>query len=229
MIDFFGRLLFENEEVNVQLRANKNQLSCKIRCTQGRHRLFMSPFKHFLRDNNANIDDLIIFDRALSDKHQFCISLISRENELLIAPIESKALIGENVKITSTRRIGQETFRELLLRKYDSRCCLSGIRDVKKTSKSILKASHIKSWVESDPREKLNVNNGLLLAPNYDTLFDKHLISFDKSGQILTSPYITKEIVNSWSLSSLALNSVSSEMDFFMEFHRKIFTQKSRY
>jgi len=31
------------------------------------------------------------------------------------------------------------------------------------------------------------VNNGLLLCPNHDALFDKHLISFDKHGQIVIS------------------------------------------
>lgn len=221
MVDFFGRLLQKNEEVAIQLRTGDTHLSCKIRCSQGRHRLFMSPFKQYLRDKNADIDDLIIFDRAFSNKHQFYISIISIENNLLVSPIESERLVGESIATTSTRRIGQETFRELLLRKYNARCCLSGVYDLKRSSQSILKASHIKPWAESDQYEKLNVNNGLLLTPQYDALFDKNLISFDKGGKILISPNITGEIFNSWSLGNLKLNSLNDEMEFFMGYHRE--------
>ncbi|MGG0656916.1 HNH endonuclease [Rummeliibacillus pycnus] len=31
------------------------------------------------------------------------------------------------------------------------------------------------------------MNNGLLLCPNHDELFDKHLISFDINGKIVIS------------------------------------------
>jgi predicted restriction endonuclease len=33
----------------------------------------------------------------------------------------------------------------------------------------------------------MDVNNGILLAPTYDALFDKHLISFGDEGEILLS------------------------------------------
>jgi hypothetical protein len=39
-------------------------------------------------------------------------------------------------------------------------------------------ASHIVPWSEPTEEERLDVNNGILLLPLYDALYDKHLISF---------------------------------------------------
>jgi 5-methylcytosine-specific restriction protein A len=39
----------------------------------------------------------------------------------------------------------------------------------------------------------LDVENGLLLSPNVDSLFDKHLISFSDDGQMLLSNKITSD------------------------------------
>lgn len=47
--------------------------------------------------------------------------------------------------------------------------------------------THIKPWEKSEAKEKLDVNNGLLLCPNHDKLFDGGWISFDNDGKILIS------------------------------------------
>ena len=46
-------------------------------------------------------------------------------------------------------------------------------------------ASHIVPWRLSTDEERLDVDNGILLSPLYDALFDKHLISFKDDGKIL--------------------------------------------
>lgn len=221
MKDFYGRELSEGEEVHLDIIAGGSKLTSKVKRSQGRHRLFMNELRHYLRDNRVAIDDLLIFDRSLGKSSEFYLSVISSKNELLISPLDVEFLVGENYKTTSTRRIGQEAFREMLMRKYDARCCLSGIHDIQIKSLSLVKASHIKSWADSDPKEKVNVNNGLLLAPNYDALFDKHLISFNSNGTILTSPHITEEIYHSWSLGERKLDRLNDEMEFFMGYHRE--------
>src|SRR5690606_32697483 len=76
-------------------------------------------------------------------------------------------------------RIGQSTFKEKLL-KRECKCAICGITD-----KNFLIASHIKPWSKSSHSERLDVNNGLLLCPNHDTLFDKGYISFDDEGKIV--------------------------------------------
>lgn len=46
--------------------------------------------------------------------------------------------------------------------------------------------SHIKPWSQSNNQEWLDVNNGLLLCPNHDALFDKGIIYI--SFQYLKEP-----------------------------------------
>lgn len=78
-------------------------------------------------------------------------------------------------------RIGQNDFRKNLLKHWKS-CAVTGLKVT-----SLLKASHIKPWAKSTPKEKLDPFNGLLLIPNLDTLFDNGLISFNSDGKIITS------------------------------------------
>ncbi|WBF58652.1 HNH endonuclease [Lysinibacillus sp. JK80] len=94
----------------------------------------------------------------------------------------------ENLPISRTEkerliksRIGQGKFKKLLV-KRECKCALCGVTDSR-----VLIASHIKPWSVSTNAERLDVNNGLLLCPNHDALFDKHLISFDLDGKIVIS------------------------------------------
>ena len=80
------------------------------------------------------------------------------------------------------QRVGQSGYRERLLTKYKNRCALCGLNNI-----LLLRASHIKEWSKSDNKERLDVNNGILLCTLHDSLFDKHLISFDVDGNILIS------------------------------------------
>jgi hypothetical protein len=82
-------------------------------------------------------------------------------------------------------RIGQNLFRDLLLSRW-RKCTLTGCEYW-----PVLRASHIKPWSEADSKERLDVYNGLLLSPNMDALFDKGLITFKDSGEILISPVLS--------------------------------------
>jgi hypothetical protein len=81
------------------------------------------------------------------------------------------------------QRVGQSLFRDALLDFWQGRCCVTGL-DVPE----LLRASHIKPWAacESDD-ERLDVFNGLLLAPHLDALFDCGWISFADDGSLLIS------------------------------------------
>jgi predicted restriction endonuclease len=85
-------------------------------------------------------------------------------------------------------RIGQGKFKKLLI-KRECKCALCGVTDPR-----VLIASHIKPWSVSTNEERLDVNNGLLLCPNHDALFDKHLISFDKQGKIVISQTLDETV-----------------------------------
>lgn len=81
------------------------------------------------------------------------------------------------------QRVGQNLFRAALLDYWQSRCCVSDL-----TVPELLRASHIKPWAACDSDdERLDVFNGLLLAPHIDALFDGGWISFSDEGQVMIS------------------------------------------
>ena len=77
-------------------------------------------------------------------------------------------------------RVGLGLFRKKLLEKYNSTCIITGV-----SVKRLLIASHIKPWAVSDNEERLSDENGLLLSPTYDKLFDYGLITFTNLGRLL--------------------------------------------
>jgi putative restriction endonuclease len=51
-----------------------------------------------------------------------------------------------------------------------------------------LRASHTKPWRDATDEERLDGENGFLLSPDVDHLFDRGFLSFEDSGKILVSP-----------------------------------------
>ena len=81
------------------------------------------------------------------------------------------------------QRVGQDIFRRGLLEYWDGRCAITGL-DVPE----LLRASHIKPWADCDSdAERLDVFNGLLLAPHLDAVFDAGFITVGKGGVVLVS------------------------------------------
>lgn len=112
-------------------------------------------------------------------------------------------------------RIGQSAFKKALLA-VERKCRLCGVSDER-----ILVASHIKPWSQSNNQERLDVNNGLLLCPNHDALFDKGYISFDESGSIIISDSLdeaTKVFLNINESKNIRMNEGQRE---YMKWHRE--------
>ena len=84
-----------------------------------------------------------------------------------------------------TLRVGQGFYRQELIKKFDNKCAVTGIN-----LEEILIASHIIPWRHSNDEERLDIENGILLSPLYDSLFDKNLISFQDNGDIIISKKI---------------------------------------
>ncbi len=82
-------------------------------------------------------------------------------------------------------RVGQDAFRKRIIHRWEYKCAVTGFENPE-----ILIASHIHPWRDAQDDERLDVNNGILLSPTYDALFDRHLISFDNDGKILLSEAI---------------------------------------
>lgn len=81
------------------------------------------------------------------------------------------------------QRVGQDIFRNGLLDYWDGQCPLTGL-----TVHELLRASHIKPWADcTADAERLDVFNGLLLAPQFDAAFDRGFIAFSDDGALAMS------------------------------------------
>lgn len=81
------------------------------------------------------------------------------------------------------QRVGQSIFRNALIEYWQGRCAVTGLDVV-----PLLRASHIKPWADCETDdERLDVFNGLLLAPQLDALFDGGWITVSENGDLLIS------------------------------------------
>ena len=120
-----------------------------------------------------------------------------------------------------TSRVGQGFYRQQIIEKWGGKCPISGIDIL-----SILISSHIVPWSESNDDERLDVENGILLSPLYDSLFDKHLITFDDGGLLLVSSKINSENIEKIGLSKDIEIILSEGMKKYLSQHREKFRKK---
>ena len=90
----------------------------------------------------------------------------------------------------------------------------------------LLIASHIKAWKDSDSQEKLDHNNGLLLCPNHDKLFDKGYITFEKDGHIIISDFVSEEMKEKMYISKDSSIIVREGMEEYLAWHKEHYFKK---
>ena len=113
-------------------------------------------------------------------------------------------------------RIGQGPFKDALKLKYGCKCVLCNIDNEK-----LLIASHIKAWAACrTTAERIDPDNGLLLCPLHDALFDKHLISFDTSGAPMISASLSASDRASINTAALPSITITPTMEPYMAVHR---------
>jgi len=130
--------------------------------------------------------------------------------------IQSDSILSDTEKdsLIKSRR-GQGIFKKNVKQIYP-RCYLTGI-----TSTEFLRASHVKPWAKSTNQERLDGNNGLLLVPHLDHLFDYGYISFKENGELLLSPLIPEEIQKQYNLTAFkGAFSLNQEQEKYMDYHR---------
>ena len=94
---------------------------------------------------------------------------------------------------------------------------------------TLYRASHIKSYSDSDVDEAFDVNNGLLLVANADALFDKHLITVSEDKELMFSFLLEHDVKLKAQLHltlpifKMVLN--DHRMEYLKE-HRRIFLEK---
>lgn len=118
------------------------------------------------------------------------------------------------VERLTVQRIGQNLFREALMKRWDGRCPLTGITDT-----ALLRASHIKPWAAcNSSAERLASSNGLLLSALWDAAFDRGLISFTDAGEVIHAPALS-DIARA-QLTSSVLLPVDDAQATYLSHHR---------
>lgn len=189
------------------------------------------PAKHSPIQQNGNGNQgiyLAAIHEELGDK---LIRLINEENEYLKPDIEDTVRIVEeeaeedNIKKSDASptekqqlikaRIGQGKFRNEVI-KIEKTCRVTKIYALK-----FLTDSHIQPWCKSSNFEKLDGNNGLLLSPHIDKLFDQGWISFEDNGDIMISQTIPTNLLMSWGVDVKNVGAFNKKQIVYLEYHRK--------
>jgi putative restriction endonuclease len=121
----------------------------------------------------------------------------------------------EKEQLVKSRR-GQGLFKSRV-ETIEKGCRLTGVTD-----RSHLRASHIKPWRSCSNAEKLDGNNGLLLSPHVDHLFDRGFITFEDDGRLKVSSSLNPEILSLWALDKVENGgSFNDGQKAYLEYHRK--------
>ncbi len=124
-------------------------------------------------------------------------AIVSRASEVVPAPADDldawerkiEQLVVADTSIAETDRLalvrarrGQGVFRDRV-GQIERRCRVTGVDDP-----AHLVASHCKPWRDATNVERLDGENGLLLTPSIDHLFDRGFIGFENDGRLIVSP-----------------------------------------
>ncbi|MBK8595302.1 MAG: HNH endonuclease [Holophagales bacterium] len=128
------------------------------------------------------VPDVSALHRMLRRAFQLSLAL---PDELLVKFQKRTAALPKSTEAERlvVQRVGQDLFRAGLVDYWEGRCAVTGLAVVE-----LLRASHIKPWADCETdAERLDVYNGLLLAPQLDAAFDRGLMTVADDGTVVVS------------------------------------------
>ena len=134
--------------------------------------------------NSRSTLNQIYMSHLPADAGMFLLEATRKTKLLEEAMIDAGNVSAKKISETTREaliqaRIGQGKFRSDLIKRYEGSCALTGLQNL-----SLLVASHIEPWALCNNEERLDIDNGLLLASHIDRLFDQGLISFSNLGEL---------------------------------------------
>lgn len=121
----------------------------------------------------------------------------------------------EEFSLIEIRR-GQAEFKRHIAQ-FERGCRITGV-----SQPEFLIASHIKPWDKADDRERIDGNNGLLLSPHIDKLFDRGWMTFADDGSPIYSNNLPAEILELWSIKSdLDHQPFNPQQVAYLQYHRE--------
>jgi putative restriction endonuclease len=173
------------------------------------------PEKYSPLQPNGNGLQSVYLTELPTSLAQALIGLIGREvSALAVAARDVKPIPADDIEMwerTLERQVTndssiRETERQALIRarngqglfrdrvsKIETKCRVTGVENPVH-----LVASHCKPWRDSTNEERLNGDNGLLLTPSIDHLFDRGFIGFEDNGKLIISPVAHKPSLKAW-------------------------------
>jgi putative restriction endonuclease len=145
-------------------------------------------------------DDLDVWDRRLEEQVETDESVPETDREAIVRA-----------------RRGQGLFKQRVMR-IETRCRITGVENP-----NHLLASHCKPWRDSSNEERLNGENGLLLTPSVDHLFDRGFIGFEDSGNLLISPVAHRPSLQRMGVETdrtMNVGTFTEGQRQFLQFHR---------
>ena len=131
----------------------------------------------------------------------------------------------ERVRVSTltSRVIRDRVFRKIVLRAYDERCAITGLRLINGGGRAEVAAAHIRPVEKSGPDI---VNNGLALSGTAHWMFDRGLLSLSDDLQILVSRQINDPdgigaLINKNGHAFAALRALDRPHPSFLQWHRE--------
>lgn len=131
---------------------------------------------------------------------------------------EDTAIDGTTRQALIQARRGQGLFRKNV-QGIESACRVTQVE-----RREHLIASHIQPWRDSNNDDRLDGENGLLLTPTVDHLFDRGFISFEDTGVIIVSPVADRVSLARMGIdpdSPPNVGTFSAGQRHFLDYHRE--------
>ena len=164
---------------------------------------------------NANVSSDIISDAVPEPLPE-----IAEWEDYLAAKITKDLSLDDTQKTALVQaRRGQGQFKKNV-HQIEKRCRITGVDRIEH-----LIASHTKPWRDCETAdERLDAENGFLLTPTIDHLFDRGYISFESNGELLISPVAHGDSLRRMGIPAVAGHNVgkfSNGQKSYLDFHRE--------
>ncbi|MFT4117225.1 HNH endonuclease [Bradyrhizobium sp.] len=129
----------------------------------------------------------------------------------------------DRVSLTVSRIVRDRVFRRIVLRAYDERCAITGLKLINGMGRTEVAAAHIRPVEAHGPDI---VSNGIALSGTAHWMFDRGLISLADNLQILISrqandPDGVRSIINKTGLALAPLRKSDHPHPHFLQWHRE--------
>jgi len=195
------------EDLNIDFITSK-------KCSWENYNEYLDIIKYIQVFLNENL----FCDISFLDAHSFCWIITSQmRKEKNIEYLQDYNMdFSEKDKDSIIKaRIGQGKYRTKLINKWNKSSSISNYSNL-----HFLIASHIKPWKNCNNIEAIDPENGLLLTPNYDFLFDNGYITFSDTGKIILSSELVESDLSEFHIDkNIKILRVSEKMKEYLQYH----------